>query len=71
MPKPDPHLVAMLETYLEAVKRGDITDGFVLFRCRDESYVYDYWTGDLPDMLYELGSTILAERSQGNVGRRN
>lgn len=70
MPKPDPAVVALLEVYLEAARRGLITDAFVLYRCCDESYGYEYLFGDVPDMLYELGSAILTERIESPAPSR-
>lgn len=62
MARPDPDVVAMLESHLAAARRGEVRDVFVL--CRDGSgeYNYDYLARDLPDMLYELGTVILTER---------
>lgn len=70
MPKPDPKLVEMLSAYLDAARKGNITDVFLLVRYADEEYDHDYWTGDLPDMLYELGTSILTERMAGTTPAR-
>lgn len=70
MPKPDPKLVEMLSAYLDAARKGNITDAFLLVRYADEEYDHDYWTGDLPDMLYELGSAILTERIESPAPSR-
>lgn len=65
-PQPNEEVIAILEGLLVEARAGRLPDVFVLSRDREGEYATDYWTGDLPDLLYELGNVILRERS----GRR-
>lgn len=63
MPKPNPEAVALLQSLLDDARKGLLQDVFVLLRAIDGSYGYEYTTQDAGDMLYELGTVILLERS--------
>lgn len=65
MPPPDVEVVEILEGLLIEAKAGRLPDIFVLTRNDAGDYASDYWTGDLPDLLYELGTVILQERAAG------
>jgi hypothetical protein len=65
MAKPNYELVAMLRELLKAVQAGDITEAFMWYRCTDNSTDYNFLVDDSADMLYELGTIIMDERSAG------
>jgi hypothetical protein len=69
MPKPDPTTIRVLELALACARKGEIQDVFILGRSPSGEYDYDYWTQDHADMLYELGTVILKERSQEQRSR--
>lgn len=65
MPRPEPEVISILEGLLVEARAGRITDIFVLTLDDGGEYASDYWTGDLPDLLYELGTVTLQERAAG------
>lgn len=71
MPRPEPEVIALLEQWLAEARAGRVTDVFLLARDDGGEYTSDYWTGDLPDLLYELGTVILQERAAGITPSRN
>jgi len=63
--RPNPETVALLRELTRDAEKGEIQDVFVQFRCRDGGYDHSFTTTDPADMLYELGTVILLERSAG------
>lgn len=61
--RPDLDTVALLREALEAAERGELQDVFLLSRDDAGEWDSSYNTDDLPDLLYELGTVILTERS--------
>lgn len=70
-PRPNEEVIAILEGLLVEARVGKLPDIFVLSRDGEGEYACDYWTGDLPDLLYELGNVILRERADGTTPSRN
>ncbi|MBO9717507.1 MAG: hypothetical protein J7507_12045 [Pseudoxanthomonas sp.] len=64
MPRPVQDVVEILEGALYQARLGNLTDVFVLARDTAGEWDSDYYAGDVPDMLYELGSEIIRARCE-------
>lgn len=71
MPRPNPEVLEILEALLVEARAGRITDLYALWRDEAGDYDSDYWTDDLPDLLFELSTEILKERAAGVEPARN
>lgn len=63
--KPCPQTVAFLRELTRQAESGVVQEVFAWFRCSDRTSGHDFIADDPDDMLYELGSVILLERSAG------
>lgn len=65
MPRSDPEIVAIVAWLMIEAKAGRLRDLYVLWRDDAGDYGSDYCTEDLPDLLFELSTEIIKERSAG------
>lgn len=57
-PQVDPALVEALQELVQEVKRGEVTDAFIVMRYSDGEYDSTFYTADLPDMLLQVRTEI-------------
>jgi hypothetical protein len=62
MPRAAPEVVDILTRWLDAAKRGEIVDVFVVGRGPGGDYTDDYAVSDVPDMLIEVRSASIRAR---------
>lgn len=63
MARPNSATVALLQSLLADARKGEVQEVFVHYRYDDGVTDYEYTHDDVPDLLYELGSAILLEKS--------
>jgi len=57
--KPNPEVLGIVEGLAPQVRSGDVRAIYVLARLADGSYAHSYYTDDIDDMRYELGSEVM------------
>ncbi len=57
--KPNPEVLGIVEGLREQVLRGEVKGLFVLAQMRDGEYACDYFSPEIGDMRYELGSHVM------------
>ena len=63
-------VVGLLTELLAASMDGDVTDLFVVYRCRDREYGRAWAADNMDDMILEAGSAVMTARIERTRAQR-